>query len=218
MGKDGDRVDVWVFDQSLQHHLERVARIDGAVAIIDVVSHIAAGRPSEQHGRDIDPCVMNNLRETIDGFLETSVEAVDEDEDPAARNPPDARIEIGLCLSQVHAIGAKDGEVTLRIGGQRGWERDIPRLAGAGRRDRHDDIGEIESSPPRASEHDARGLSHRGACRRDKEVDPARVRRAGSNDECPVGTAGAACGGRRQGDHTEYADSKSRRCSCPRRA
>ena len=75
----------WVFDQSLQHRLQRIARIHGAVAIIDVVGHIAAGGPGEQHRRDVDARVVNNLREAIDGFLETGVEAVDEDENPAAR-------------------------------------------------------------------------------------------------------------------------------------
>ena len=58
----------------------------------------------------------------------------------------DARIEIGLRLSQVHAIGAQDDEITLRIRRQRGGKRDIAWLARAGRRDRHDNIGEIESS------------------------------------------------------------------------
>src|ERR1700722_5212357 len=121
MGENGYRVDVWVFDQSLQQHLKRVARIDGAVAIINVVRHIAAGGPGEQHRGDVDPRVMNNLREAIDRLLEAGIEAVDENENPAARRSPDARIEVRFRLSQVHAIGAQDGEVTLRVGRQRGW-------------------------------------------------------------------------------------------------
>ena len=115
MGEDGNRVDVWVFDQSLQHRLERVARIDRAVAIIDVVGHIAAGRPGEQHRGDIDARVVNNLREAIDGFLEAGVEAMDEDENPAPGRALDARVEVCLSLSQVHAIGAQDDEIMLRI-------------------------------------------------------------------------------------------------------
>src|ERR1700722_14014989 len=119
---------------------------------------------------------MNDLSEAIDGFLESGVEAVDEDENLPPRYPPDMRIEIGLRLSQVHAIGAQDGEVTFGIGRQRGWKRDVARLADAGRRDRHDDIGEIQPSSARAAEHDARRFSHRGARCRDEEVDLARVR------------------------------------------
>ena len=118
MGEDGNRVDVRVFDQRLQHRLQRVARIHRAVAIIDVVGHIAAGRPGEQHRGDIDARVVNNLGEAIDRFLETGVEAMDEDENPAARRALDARIEVCLRLSQVHSIGAQDDEITLRIAGR----------------------------------------------------------------------------------------------------
>ena len=109
---------VSVFDQRLQHRLQCVAGIHGAVAVVDVIGHIAAGRPGEQHRGDIDAGVVNDLSETIDGFLETGVEAVNEDEDPPSRYPFDACIEIGLRLSQVHAIGAQDGEVPFRIGRQ----------------------------------------------------------------------------------------------------
>src|ERR1700727_3184214 len=193
MGENGYRVDVWVFDQSLQQRLKRVARIDGAVAIIDVVRHIAAGGPSEQHGSDIDSCVVNDLPEAIYGFLETGVEAVDEDENPAARRPPDARIEVRFRLSQVHAIGAQDREVTLRVGWQRRRKRDVPWLARAGRRNRDDDIGEIQPSPPRSSEHDARRLKDGRARRRHKKVDLARVWCARSDDERAIWAAGAAC-------------------------
>ena len=140
---------------------------------------------------------MNNLREAIDGLLETGIEAVDEDENPAARRALDARIEACLRLGQVHAIGAQDGEVTFRIGRQRGRKRDVPWLARAGRRDRHDDIGEIQPTPSRASEHDARRLKHGRAGCRHKEIDLARVWRARSDDEGAVGAAGAACRDRR---------------------
>ena len=134
---------VSVFDQRLQHRLQCVAGIHGAVAVVDVIGHIAAGRPGEQHRGDIDAGVVNDLSETIDGFLETGVEAVNEDEDPPSRYPFDACIEIGLRLSQIHAIGAQDGEVPFRIGRQRGRKRDVSRLARASRGNRHDDVGEI---------------------------------------------------------------------------
>ena len=80
MGEDGDGVDVRVFNEDLQHRLERVARIHRAVAVIDVVGHVAAGGPGEQHRCDIDARVVNDLGETVDGFLKTGVEAVDKDE------------------------------------------------------------------------------------------------------------------------------------------
>src|ERR1700688_601877 len=96
MSKDGYRVDVFVFHQRLQHRLQRIARIDRAVAVIDIVGHTAAGGPSEQHRGDIDARVMNNLREAIDRLLETSIEAVDEEENPAAGHALDARIEVCL--------------------------------------------------------------------------------------------------------------------------
>src|ERR1700729_4265516 len=141
MSEDGYRVDVRVFDQSLQYRLQRIARIHGAIAVIDVVGHIAAGRPGEQHRGDVDARVVNDLREAVDGFLEAGVEAVDEDKNPAPRRAPDAGVEARFSLSQIHAIGAQDGEITLRIGWQRGWKRDIPGLTRACRRDRHDNVG-----------------------------------------------------------------------------
>src|ERR1700722_900061 len=112
---------------------------------------------------------MNNLREAIDCFLETGIEAVDEDENPAARRVPDARIEVRFRLSQVHAIGAQDREVTLRIGWHGGRKRDVPWLARPGWRNRYDDIGEIQPSPPRSSKHDTRRLKDGRAGRRHKE-------------------------------------------------
>ena len=209
--------DIFVFHQRLQHRLERIARIDSAVAVIDVVGHTAPGGPGEQHRRDIDARIMNDLRETIDGFLETGIEAVDEEENPAARHALDARIEIGPRLGQVHAIGAQDGEVTLRIGRQRRGERNVPRLAGACRRNRDDDIGEIESVPARAAEHHARRLNHGRTRRRNKEIDPARVRRARADDQRAIRAAGAAGGERRQPYDTDQADTRSRRCFAQRR-
>ena len=209
MGEDGYRIDVGVFDQSLQHRLKRVARIDGAVAIIDVIDHSAAGRPGEQDRRDVDARVMNNLREAIDRFLEAGVEAMDEDENPVPGRALDPRIEVRFRLSQVHAIGAQDDEVTLRIARQRGRERHIPRLACACGWNRYDDIGEIESSPSGPAEHDARRLNDGRTCRRHKEVDLAGVRRSRSDDKRAVRAARAACGDRRQRDHTN-------RCPIPR--
>src|SRR6202034_3701874 len=117
------------------------------------------------------------------------IEAVDEDENPAPRRALDARIEVRLRLSEVHPIGAEDREVTLRIGWQRRRKRNVPWLARAGRRDRHDDIGEIQSSSPGASEHDARRLEHRRARRRHQEIDLARAWRARPDNERAVGTA-----------------------------
>jgi hypothetical protein len=40
---------------------------------------------------------------------------VDEDENPPPWRAPDARIEIHFSLGEIHAIGPKDNEVTLRI-------------------------------------------------------------------------------------------------------
>ena len=89
------------------------------------------------------------------------------------------------------------------LAGSEDGSGDVPWLARAGRRNRHDDIGEIQPSSPGSSEHDAGRLKYGRARRRHKEVDPARVWRAWSNDECAVGTAGAPRRDRRQGDHTE---------------
>ena len=132
MRQDRDRVDVRIFDQRLQHRLQRVARIDRAVAVVNIVGHVAAGRPGEQHRRDLDARVVDDLCEAIDSFLKTGVEAVDEDENPAARDAPDARIEVCLRLREIHAIGAQDDEITFWIGRQRGREA-RRRLAGARR-------------------------------------------------------------------------------------
>ena len=142
--------DVAVLDQGLQHRLQRVARIDRAVTVVDVIRHIAAGRPGEQYGRNIDARVVDDLRETIDGFLEPGVVAVDEDQDTMARRTADARIEVRFGLSQIHPIGAQNGEIALGIGWHRGRRRNVAGLPHAGRRDRNDDVREIESASPGA--------------------------------------------------------------------
>jgi hypothetical protein len=180
--------------------------IHRAIAVIDVVGHIAAGRPGEQHRRNVHARVVNNLREAIDRFLETGVEAVDEDKNPPARRAPDARIEVCLRLSQVQAIGAQDDKVTLGIAWQRGGKGDVSWLARACWRNRDDDIGEIESSSSRPAEHDAWRLKDGRTRCRHKEVDLAGVRRARSYDEGAVRAAGAAGDDRRQSDRTEHAD------------
>ena len=206
MGEDGNRVDVRVFDQSLQHRLERVARIDRAVAIIDVVGHIAAGRPGEQHRGDIDARVVNDLREAVDGFLEAGVEAMDEDENPAPGRALDARVEVCLSLSQVHAIGAQDDEIMLRIAWRRGRQRDVSWPARACWRNRHDNIGEIQSPSPGPAEHDAWRLNDGRARCRHEEIDLAGVGRARADDESAVRTARAADNDRRQSDRIQNAD------------
>src|SRR3984885_10833990 len=132
---------------------------------------------------------MNNLREAVDRLLEAGIKAVDEDENPAPRRALDARIEVRLLLSEVHPIGAEAREVRLMIGWQRRRKPRVPWLAAAGRQDRHDDIGEIRSSSPGASEHDARRLEHRRARRRHQEIDLARAWRARPDNERAVGTA-----------------------------
>ena len=100
---------------------------------------------------------MNDLREAIDGFFETGVEAVDEDENPAPGNPPDPLVEVCLRLRQVDAVGPQDDEIALRIAGDRGRQRNVAGPARAVRRDGHDNVGEIEPAPSRSAEHDAGG-------------------------------------------------------------
>ena len=187
-------VDVRVLDQRLEQRLERVARIKRAVAVIDVVGHAAAGRPGEQHRGDIDPRVMNDLGEAVDRFLEAGVEAMDENEDPAARRALDARIKVRFRLSQVHPVGAQDDEIALRISGDRGRKLNVAGLARAVRRDGHDDVGEIEPPSPRAAEHDAGRLDDRGARRRHEKVDLAGVGRGRPDDKGAVRTARTAGG------------------------
>ncbi len=212
-------VDVGVFDQGLQHRLQRVARIDRAVAIIDVVGQVAAGRPGEQHRRDIDARVVDDLREAIDGFLEAGVVSMNKDENPAPGNPPDPLVEVCLRLRQVDAVGPQDDEIALRIAGDRGRQRNVAGPARAVRRDGHDNVGEIEPASSRSAEHDARRGNDRRAGRRHHEIDPAGVGRPGHRNEGPEGTAGAAGGDRRERDREENADSGSaRQGSSDRRA
>ena len=186
-----------IVGERLQHHLQRVARIDRAVAIVDVIGHVAAGRPGEQHRRDVHARVVNDLGEAIDRLLETGVEAVDEHQNPASGRPPDARVEVCFRLSQIHAVGAQDNEIMLRIAGRRGGDLNIARLARPIRRDRNDDVGEIEPASPRAAEHDAGRLDDRRAGRRHEKVDLVGVRRGRPDDEAAIGPAGATGGERR---------------------
>ena len=62
----------------LQQSLEDVARIGGALAIVEIVEQLAARRPGEEHRHDRSARVVRDLREPVDGFLEAGVEAVHE--------------------------------------------------------------------------------------------------------------------------------------------
>ena len=160
---------------------------------------------------------MNDLREAIDGFLETGVEAVDEDENPAPGNPPDPLVEFCLRLRQVDAVGPQDHEIALWIAGDRGRQRNVAGPARAVRRDRHDNVGEIEPTSSRSAEHDARRRNDRRAGCRHHEIDPAGVGRPGYRNEGPEGTAGAAGGDGRERDRAENTDSGSARHGFPYR-
>ena len=140
-----------IVDQRLQHRLESVARIKRAVAVVDIIGQVAAGRPGEQYRGDVDPGVVNDLGEAIDRFLEAGVVAVNENEDPAPRRAPDPRVEIRSRLGEVHAIGAQDDEFAFRVAWRRRGQLHLSGLARAVRRDRHDDISEFESASPRAA-------------------------------------------------------------------
>ena len=137
---------------------------------------------------------MNDLREAIDRFLEAGVEAVDEDENPASGSAADARVEVRFRLGEVHAVGAQDDEVMFRIARRRGRELNLSGLTRPIRRDRHDDVGEIESAAPGAAEHDAGRLDDGRARRRYENVDLIGVGRGRPDDEGAIGTAGATGG------------------------
>ena len=209
MGEDRYRVDRRIVGQRLQHRLQRVARVHGAVAIVDVIGHVAPGRPGEQHRRDVHPRVVNDLGEAINGFLEAGVEAVDEDENPAPGYAPDARVEVRFRLSQVHAVGAQDDEIMFRIARRRRRDLDVARLARAVRRNRDGDVGEIEPASPRAAEHDARRLDHGRARRRDEKVDLVGAGRGRPDDQAAVWPAGAAGCDRSQSDDAKSAEPAS---------
>src|SRR5271166_3961503 len=205
MRKNGDRFDIRIGRQRLQDRLKRVARIHRAVAIVDVVDDVAARGPGEQHRRHIDPRVVNDLGEPIDGFLEAGVVAVHENEDLASRRAAHARVEIGFRPGQIDAVGAQSDEVVFRIAGR---PRRPLHFAASARRvgwHRHHDVGELEPSAARAAEHDARRIDDRRARRRNENVDSGSARRAGSDDKVAEWTGGTAGDQRRQDKRQEGA-------------
>ena len=98
MREDRDRSDIRIVRQRLQHRLQRVARIHRAVAIVDIVDGVSAGGPGEQHRRDVDPRVVDDLGEAVDRFLEAGVVAVHEYEHLAPRRARHPGVEVGFRL------------------------------------------------------------------------------------------------------------------------
>ena len=147
--------------------------------------------------------VVNDLGEAIDGLLETSVVAVDENEDLVSGSPFHPCVEFGLRAGEIHAVSPQRDEVVRGIARRPRRPLDLAELAGMVRRDRDDDVGEVETLPARSAKHDAGRIDDGSAGRGHEEVDRAGARRARSDNEIAVRTTGAPGDERRQADHDD---------------
>ena len=204
MGEDRDRADVRIGDERGEHGLEGVARVHRAVAVVDVVGHVAAGGPGEQDRGDLDAGVgagvVDDLGETVDRLHEAGVVTVDEDQDLMALRFRNPGVEPRLGLRKVHPVDPKGDEIPVRVARRPARPFDLAGLVGARGRDRHENVGELKPPAPGPPEDDAGRVEDRGARRRRQDVDRGRSGGGGAGDQIAVGSAGAGGDQRRKAE------------------
>ena len=146
---------------------------------------------------------MHDLREAVDGLVETVVVPVDEDENPSALGLGEKRVQTCGRHRQAERIGFRRDEVACGIGRQPSRPLHVPDLALRVRRQRNRDIGEGKAVRTFAREHLA-GLGALGAAGRgDEKLDLARPRRRRLCRNEDVAHRSAAPGKQRPGDEKD---------------
>ncbi len=120
VGEDRDFAHLGVLGERLQHRLQPVARIIGALAVVEIGERPAARGPGEQHRHDVSARVVGDLREAVDRLLEARVVAVHEHQRMMRAIGGDALVEQRLHLRQFEPVGVQSDEIARGVARLRG--------------------------------------------------------------------------------------------------